>query len=122
MATLAPPLKKEDGKIDWSFAAQKIYDRMRGFKPWPGTFSSFREKACQLWGKPAAEADSAGSGRALSGAAPGSLFAVGHRLFAGCGGATVLEIESIRIEGKKRMAIRDFLNGAHLKSGERFGE
>jgi methionyl-tRNA formyltransferase len=122
LATLAPPLKKEDGKIDWSFAAQKIYDRMRGFKPWPGTFSSFREKGCQLWGKPAAEADSAGSGRALSGAAPGSLFAVGHRLFAGCGGATVLEIESIRIEGKKRMAIRDFLNGAHLKSGERFGE
>ena len=122
LATLAPPLKKEDGKIDWSFAAQKIYDRMRGFKPWPGTFSSFREKACQLWGKPAAEADSAGSGRALSGAAPGSLFAVGHRLFAACGGATVLEIESIRIEGKKRMAIRDFLNGAHLKSGERFGE
>ena len=122
LATLAPPLKKEDGKIDWSFAAQKIYDRMRGFKPWPGTFSSFREKACQLWGKPAAEADSAGSGRALSGAAAGSLFAVGHRLFAACGGATVLEIESIRIEGKKRMAIRDFLNGAHLKSGERFGE
>ena len=122
LATLAPPLKKEDGKIDWSFAAQKIYDRMRGFKPWPGTFSSFREKACQLWGKPAAEADSAGSGRALSGSAPGSLFAVGHRLFAACGGATVLEIESIRIEGKKRMAIRDFLNGAHLKSGERFGE
>jgi methionyl-tRNA formyltransferase len=122
LATVAPPLKKEDGKIDWSFAAQKIYDRLRGFKPWPGTFSSFRGKACQLWGKPAAEADSAGSGRALSGAAPGSLFAVGHRLFAACGGATVLEIESIRIEGKKRMAIRDFLNGAHLKAGERFGE
>lgn len=122
LATSAPPLKKEDGKINWSFAAQKIYDRMRGFKPWPGTFSSFRGKACQLWGKPTLEADSAGSGRALSGAAPGSLFAVGHRLFAACGGATVLEIESIRIEGKKRMAIRDFLNGAHLKAGEQFGE
>jgi peptide deformylase len=51
LATLAPPLKKEDGKIDWSFAAQKIYDRMRGFKPWPGTFSSFREKAMPIVGK-----------------------------------------------------------------------
>ena len=122
LATLAPPLNKEDGKIDWSFAAQKIYDRMRGFKPWPGTFSSFRGKACQLWGRPAAEADSAGSGRALSGSTPGTLFAIGHRLFAACGGATVLEIESIRVEGKKRMAARDFLNGAHLKTGERFGE
>ena len=122
-ATLAPPLKKEDGKIDWSFAAQKIYNRMRGFKPWPGTFTSFRGKICQLWGRPTdGETGSAGSGRALIGKLPGSLFEIGHRLFAACGAGTVLEIESLRIEGKKRMATRDFLNGAHLKPGERFGE
>jgi methionyl-tRNA formyltransferase len=79
LATLAPPLKKEDGKIDWSFAAQKIYDRMRGFKPWPGTFSSFREKALPIVGKTGRQPrrTRSGSGRALSGAAPGSLFAVG---------------------------------------------
>jgi methionyl-tRNA formyltransferase len=122
-ATLAPPLKKEDGKIDWSFPAQKIYNRMRGFKPWPGTFSSFRGKICQLWVRPEdAEAGSAGSRRALSDKPAGSLFATGHRLFVACGAGTVLEIESIRIEGKQRTAIRDFLNGAHLKAGERFGE
>ena len=122
-ATLAPPLKKEDGKIDWSFAAQKIYNRMRGFKPWPGTFTSFRGKICQLWGKPTdGETGSAGSGRALIGKLPGSLFESGHRLFAACGAGTILEIESLRIEGRKRMATRDFLNGAHLKPGERFGE
>jgi len=123
LATLAPPLKKEDGKIDWSFAAQKIYNRMRGFKPWPGTFTSFRGKICQVWGRPTdGETGSAGSGRALIGKLPGSLFEVGHRLFAACGAGTVLEIESLRMEGKKRMATRDFLNGAHLKPGERFGE
>ena len=123
LATLAPPLKKEDGKIDWSFAAQKIYNRMRGFKPWPGTFTSFRGKICQVWGRPTdGETGSAGSGRALIGKLPGSLFEIGHRLFAACGAGTVLEIESLRIEGKKRMATRDFLNGAHLKPGERFGE
>ena len=122
-ATLAPPLKKEDGKIDWSFAAQKIDNRMRGFKPWPGTFTSFRGKICQVWGRPTdGETGSAGSGRALIGKLPGSLFEIGHRLFAACGAGTVLEIESLRIEGKKRMATRDFLNGAHLKPGERFGE
>src|SRR5450432_3494206 len=83
---------------------------MRGFKPWPGTFSSFREKTCQVWGRPAAEADSLGSGRALSGAAAGTLFAVGHRLFAACGAASVLEIESIRIEVKKRGSERSAKN------------
>jgi methionyl-tRNA formyltransferase len=123
LATLAPPLKKEDGKVDWSFPAQKIFNRMRGFKPWPGTFSSFRGKTCQLWGKPAeAGAGSVGSHAALNGKPFGSLFEAGRRLFAACGAGTVLEIDSIRVEGKTRVAVRDFLNGAHLKAGERFGE
>jgi len=123
LATLAPPLKKEDGKIDWSFAAQKIYNRMRGFKPWPGTFSSFRRKTCQLWGKPAGAGSFVLAARhALSEKPYGSLSENSNKLFVLCGAGTILEIESIRIEGKKRTAIRDFLNGAHLKAGERFGE
>jgi methionyl-tRNA formyltransferase len=122
-ATLAPPLKKEDGRIDWSFTAQKIYNRVRGFKPWPGTFSGFRGKTCQLWGRPTGGGPGSAGGRgALSDKPPGSLFESGHRLFAACGARTVLEIESIRMEGKKRMAVRDFLNGAHVEAGERFGE
>jgi len=123
LATLAPPLKKEDGRIDWSFTAQKIYNRMRGFKPWPGTFSSFRGKICQLWGRPAnIGATFPGERTAAGETFPGSLSERGHRLFAACGGSSVLEIESIRIEGKTRMAIRDFLNGARLEAGEGFGE
>jgi methionyl-tRNA formyltransferase len=120
LATLAPPLKKEDGRLNWSFTAQNIYNRMRGFKPWPGTFSSFRGKICQLWGRPTSGA--AGSRRALGDKPPGSLFESEHRLFAACGAGTVLEIESLRLEGKKRMAARDFLNGAHLKADERLGQ
>jgi methionyl-tRNA formyltransferase len=123
LATLAPPLKKEDGRIDWSFAAQKIYNRMRGFKPWPGTFSSLRGKTCQLWGRPAdTRGIFLGDRNAVNDKVPGLLSEKGNKLFAACGAATALEIESIRIEGKKRMATRDFLNGAHLKPGERFGE
>ena len=51
-ATFAPPLKKEDGRIDWSLTAQKIYCRMRGFQPWPGAFTQFRGQKCAVWGKP----------------------------------------------------------------------
>jgi methionyl-tRNA formyltransferase len=123
LATLAPPLKKEDGRIDWSFAAQKIYNRMRGFRPWPGTFSSFRGKMCQLWGRPAeTRGIFLGERDAPVNKVFGLLSVKGNQFFAACGGASVLEIESIRIEGKKRMAARDFLNGAHLKIGERFGD
>ena len=51
-ASYAPILKKEDGRIDWTRTAQHIYNRMRGFTPWPGAYTTFREKPCHLWGRP----------------------------------------------------------------------
>src|SRR6476646_7381087 len=41
-ATLAPILTKEDGRIDFHRTAREIYNRMRGFQPWPGAFTKFR--------------------------------------------------------------------------------
>src|SRR5260370_36589244 len=43
-AILAPILRKEDGKIDFSRSAPEIHNRMRGFQPWPGSFTSFRRR------------------------------------------------------------------------------
>ena len=42
-ATIAPVLKKEDGVIQWSRSAPEIYNRLRGFTPWPGAYTTFRE-------------------------------------------------------------------------------
>jgi methionyl-tRNA formyltransferase len=50
-ATRAPILKKEDGRIDWSLTAHKIYNRIRGLQPWPGGFTTFRGKTCRIWGQ-----------------------------------------------------------------------
>ena len=41
-ATLAPILKKEDGRIDWTLRAEEIGWRVRGLRPWPGAYTSFR--------------------------------------------------------------------------------
>src|SRR5436305_13357998 len=49
-ATLAPILNKEDGRIDFSRDAQEIYNRLRGFQPWPGAFTIFRGKALNITG------------------------------------------------------------------------
>jgi methionyl-tRNA formyltransferase len=43
-ATLAPILKKEDGLISFERSATEIWNRLRGFQPWPGAFTSFRGK------------------------------------------------------------------------------
>ena len=47
-ATLAPILKKEDGKIDFHRTAFEIHNRLRGFQPWPGAFTQFRGKNLQV--------------------------------------------------------------------------
>ena len=73
-ATLAPILQREDGRIDWNRTAQQIYDRWRGFQPWPGAFTSFRGKKLILHAMKLG-ADSPGSG-----SAPGTLRRTGNRL------------------------------------------
>ncbi len=44
----APILKKEDGRIDWKRTAQQTYNRMRGFTPWPGAYTTFRGKPARF--------------------------------------------------------------------------
>ena len=111
-ATLAPILKREDGQIDFQRAAPETVNRMRGFQPWPGAFTSFRGKQLHVWAaKPIAAAVPAGEIRVE-----------GERLLVGCGGNTALELLEVQPEGKKRMAARDFAHGYRPKPGEKLGK
>jgi methionyl-tRNA formyltransferase len=112
-ATFAPPLKKENGKIDWSLDAQTIYNRIRGLQPWPGAFTSFRGKNCQVWGSRAAQPTQATT--------PGTLTLSGGDLLVACGAGTTLRLEFLQLEGRKQVTAREFANGAHLAPGEHFG-
>jgi methionyl-tRNA formyltransferase len=110
-ATLAPVLKKEDGRIDFNRSAQEIYNRLRGFQPWPGAFTTFRAKNLNI------SAATPGSEQCL----PGQLSVMGDRLFVGCGGGTALELFQVQPEGKKRMSVRDFVHGYRPATGELLG-
>ncbi|MGO9124741.1 MAG: methionyl-tRNA formyltransferase [Terriglobales bacterium] len=110
-ATLAPVLKKEDGRIDFHRTAQEICNRLRGFQPWPGAFTTFRGKTLQVW----AARPSPGQ------IAPGELAVQADRLFAGSGENTALELLEVQPEGKKRMPARDFVHGYHPTTGEKLG-
>jgi methionyl-tRNA formyltransferase len=116
-ATLAPLLKKEHGKIDWSLPAVEIYNRIRGLDPWPGAFTSFRGKLCHVWGRPAP----ASSGPAREKTALGTLVRHSDELYVACGEETALRLEALRLEGRKRLPPAEFARGARLKPGERFG-
>ena len=112
-ATSAPPLNKEDGRINWSLPAPQVYNRIRGFDPWPGAFTSFREKSCHVWGRPAAHPAPT--------VAPGTLIATKDKLLVSCGEGTALEIEFLQMEGRKQITAREFANGARLAPADRFG-
>jgi methionyl-tRNA formyltransferase len=118
----APMLKKEDGRIDWKRPAIEIYNRMRGFAPWPGAYTTFRGQSCHVWGEPVSKERTAGLTSGTGEAAPGTLVAEKNELFVWCGDATVLCVRTVQLEGRKPVKASDFANGARLKSGERFGD
>ena len=121
-ASLAPILKRHDGRIAWSRTAQEIFNRIRGFAPWPGAFTTFRGQTCHLWGEPVS--NGSGESRPLVGkdAARGSLLVDQDGIFVRCGSATHLRLTAVKLEGRKQISAREFLNGAHLRPGEHFGE
>jgi methionyl-tRNA formyltransferase len=113
-ATHAPILKKEEGRIDWSMPAEALARRVRGLRPWPGAFTTFRGKNFHIW----AARPSAGIG--LTPGEPGTLNLEGSKLFVSCGNGTRLELLEVQVEGKKRLPARDFRNGVRLAPGEKF--
>ena len=52
---------------------------------------------------------------------PGSLLAGGGAVYVVCGGGSCLQLEAVQMEGRKRITGREFMNGARLAPGERFG-
>lgn len=117
-ATFAPILRREDGRIDWDRSAADIYNRMRGFAPWPGTFTDFRGKTCHILGIPVSNHRREN----LVAAAPGTLLWENGDLLAYCGQTTLLRITSVKLEGRNEISAREFVNGTRLVSGERFGQ
>lgn len=110
-ASLAPILKKEDGLIDFSRSASEIINRMRGFQPWPGAYTTFRDKKLQIL-KATTSTESF---------PPGDLRVQGDRLLVGCSHGTSLELLELQLEGKKRTNAADFVNGYRPRIAEKLG-
>ena len=114
LATLAPLMKKEDGLIDWSASAEKIVRMVRGFQPFPSTYTFLNGKKVSIW-KAYAEADT-------SPAAPGTvLSARSDDLVVKCGLDSALWIVELQLEGKRRLPVRDVLNGGSITKGCKLG-
>jgi methionyl-tRNA formyltransferase len=115
-ATFAPMLRKTDGAISWSNPAVEIERSIRGFQPWPNAYTYYKSHRLIIW--KAAVTDAVAKDAQVGEA----IVAYGDDLVVKCGEETALRLIEVQPEGKRRMSVRDFLNGTHLKVGDRFEE
>jgi methionyl-tRNA formyltransferase len=114
-ASLAPILTREDGRIDFSRPAMTIYNRWRGFQPWPGAWTMLGGKKLTIHRMLPTEV------RGGHASGPGELRAQEGTLFASCGEDTWIELVELQLEGKRRMTAGEFLRGHAVESGTRLG-
>jgi methionyl-tRNA formyltransferase len=113
LATLAPLLTRDDGRVDPARTAQSIYDRWRGFQPWPGAWTTVRGKKLTLHRLTLAAAPQRGE--------PGAFRVEDDRLYFTTGDGRSLGVTELQFEGKRRMPAADLLRGHGVADGDRLG-
>ena len=113
-ATLAPLLEREDGRMDFATCtATELWNRWRGFQPWPGVFAVLDGKKLIAHRLKLAERTSSDL--------PGEVRVENQRMLVACAGNTWIEMIELQLEGKKRLAAAEFLRGTALPPGTRLG-
>ena len=113
--SFAPKLKKTDGEIDWKSDNKSIINRIRGLKPWPGTYSFLNGKLLKIITAEEYDGD-------CKGASPGEVVTVkGQAGFVVRTGDGALLIREVQLEGKKPMSSELFIRGHKVTRGKKLG-
>jgi methionyl-tRNA formyltransferase len=115
LATYATKLTKEQGLINWSWPAERLYGLIRGLDPWPGAFTYYNEKMLKLFG-----CYLVNKGKAFS--APGKIKGLNERGLEIETGKGSIIVKEIQAPGKKRLPVKEFLKGSTLSVGSILGK
>jgi methionyl-tRNA formyltransferase len=109
-ATTAPPIRKEDGLVDWTQAAMTIERRVRGFNPWPSAYTYVRGKLLKIHRASVVQSQQK--------ARPGEVVRIDSGGFWVSTGDGLLDLEEVQLENKTRLPGAEFVKGARIKPGE----
>jgi len=100
LATYAPKLEREHGRINWTESADVIERKIRAFNPWPGAFTELHQRKLKIFA--ASIVDQNGK--------PGEILQKENELIVATGKGALL-LNEVQLEGKRRMSIAEFLRG-----------
>lgn len=112
LVTYAPTLSREDERLDWHLNAQDIYNKVRGTNPWPGSYTTYQDKVVKIWAGKVHVCENAVKHHAhQDNGTIVKIFkdAIGVKVNDG-----VYLITEFQLEGKKRMSVKDYLNGHNI--------
>ena len=109
----ANKIEKAEAEIDWEDGSKEIYNKIRAFDPFPGTFTFLHNNLIKIV--------SSRLGNNTHESEPGTIIEVGKKIIVACGKKTTLEIVSLQKPGKKIISAIEFLNGTKIMIGEKFG-
>lgn len=112
LATEAPPLKKEEGLIDWTRPASELHCFIRGMDPWPTAYSFLNGKRFRFFSPRISDQKNS--------LPPGSIVSADKNGLLVTAGEGTLLIQELQPEGKKRMSVEAYLCGQKLSSGQQF--
>ena len=103
-------LDKQMAVIDWSKSAHEIDCLIRGLNPWPSAFSHLNGKTLKIWEASVEEENGEKK-------APGTVLQADAKGFRIQTGEGLLKIDTLQMEGKKRMDAQAFLRGYTVEEG-----
>ena len=109
LVTYAPTLSREDERLDWNMSARQVYNKVRGTNPWPGSYTTYQGKTVKIWAGQVHQCENAMKHHAHQD--NGTIV----KIFKDALGVKVNDgvylITELQLEGKKRMSVKDYLNG-----------
>lgn len=112
LVTYAPTLSREDERIDWNLTSKQIYNKVRGTNPWPGSYTTYLGKVVKIWSGAVHQCENAVKHHAHQD--NGTIV----KIFKDAIGVKVQDgvylITEFQLEGKKKMLVKDYLNGHNI--------
>lgn len=106
-------LDKSMGRLDFGRTAAELDCLIRGLLSWPGAYTTYQNKTLKIWKE---EPDYTITDES---AEPGTVIRVDKECIYVQTKEGSLKLSEVQLEGKKRMAVRDFLLGCHMTVGEK---